>query len=64
MQKAIVKRLIEKGRGKGSQYISENPEIGLLNVRFGIVSDNVRMMMDTSGDGLHKRGYRPLRTLP
>ncbi|HHT77844.1 MAG TPA: class I SAM-dependent RNA methyltransferase [Clostridiaceae bacterium] len=60
-KKAIVKRLIEKGRGKGSQYISENPEIGLLNVRFGIVSDNVRMMMDTSGDGLHKRGYRPLR---
>lgn len=60
-KKAIVKRLIEKGRGKGSQYIVENPDVGLLNVRFGIVSDQVRVMMDTSGDGLHKRGYRPLR---
>ena len=29
-------------------------------LRFALVGDECTLMLDTSGDGLHKRGYRPL----
>jgi putative N6-adenine-specific DNA methylase len=38
----------------------EDERIGLLKVQFGIVNNFVSVMIDTSGEGLHKRGYRPL----
>ena len=30
----------------------------LFQFRFSIMKDNVTMTLDTSGEGLHKRGYR------
>jgi putative N6-adenine-specific DNA methylase len=41
--------------------IPENAMNGSVHIQFSIVSDVVTFMIDTSGDGLHKRGYRPLR---
>ncbi len=53
IKKAIVDRL---GAKYGISWFSETgPEY---RVRFSIRKDNVTMMIDTSGDGLHKRGYR------
>ncbi len=61
VKKAIVKRLLAARGLAPDSHLSEDPEIGLVKVQFGIVADQVAMMVDTSGDGLHKRGYRPLQ---
>ena len=53
VKKAIVDRL---GSKYGVKWFDETgPEY---KVRFSIHKDNVTMMIDTSGEGLHKRGYR------
>ena len=53
IKKAIVDRLSEK---YGISWFEETgPEY---RVRFSIKKDTVTVMIDTSGDGLHKRGYR------
>lgn len=53
MKKAIVERL------KSKYGLSWFPETGPLHrVRFRILKDQVSVMIDTSGEGLHKRGYR------
>jgi len=61
IKKAIVSRLQQaRGLSPGSQ-VPEDRNLGLIRVQFGIVNDVVSIMADTSGDGLHKRGYRPLQ---
>ncbi len=53
IKKAIVERLKQK---YGISYFSETgPEY---KIRFSIHKNKVTMMIDTSGEGLHKRGYR------
>lgn len=61
IKKAIVSRLLEaRGLASDSQ-LPEDAGLGLIKIQFGIVADQVSIMVDTSGDGLHKRGYRPLQ---
>ncbi len=53
IKKAIVSRLSKK---YGITWFEETgPEV---KVKFTILKDNVTLMIDTSGEGLHKRGYR------
>ncbi len=53
VKKAVVERL------KGKYGISWFPEEGPQHrVRFRILKDRVSVMVDASGEGLHKRGYR------
>jgi len=53
IKKAIVNRLSSK---YGVSWFEETgPEY---KVKFTILKNNVTMMIDTSGEGLHKRGYR------
>jgi len=53
IKKAIVKRLSARYR------LSRLPEDGAsYKVKFAIVKDVVEIYLDTSGDALHKRGYR------
>ncbi len=40
--------------------ISEDPKKGTVKIQFAMVCDQCRMLIDTTGAGLHKRGYRPL----
>ena len=61
IKKAIVRRLLTARGLPGDGQLPEDQSLGLIRVQFSIVSDQVRMMADTSGDGLHKRGYRPLQ---
>ena len=59
-KKAIVRSLCAARGLKEDGIISENRNIGEVKVVFSIVENTVHMLIDTSGDGLHKRGYRPL----
>lgn len=53
IKKAIVERL------KTKYHINYFSETGTeYKIRFSIMKNNVTMMIDTSGEGLHKRGYR------
>jgi len=58
-QSVLKKAIVEKMK---AQYSTEFiPERGTeKKIRFSIVKDRCTLMLDTSGDGLHKRGYRPL----
>lgn len=53
IKKAIVERL--KLKYKINIFAETGPEY---KIRFSIHKNQVTMMIDTSGDGLHKRGYR------
>lgn len=58
VKKAIVKRLMH------GHKVGTLPEDGALyKVRFTLRKDTVEIYLDTSGDGLHKRGYRKNATL-
>lgn len=53
VKKAVVERL------KKGHKVFTLPETGALyKLRFSIRKNRVEIMLDTSGDGLHKRGYR------
>ena len=56
-QSIVKKAVVEKLRKQYKTTIL--PETGnLYKLRFSIRKDVVSVMLDTSGDGLHKRGYR------
>ena len=59
-KKAIVSSLNLSRNKDESAPVYEDRNLGEVRITFGIVEDKVRFMIDTSGDGLHKRGYRPL----
>ena len=53
IKKAVVKRLMAK------HHTSVLPETGAeYKIRFMLRKDECEIMLDTTGDGLHKRGYR------
>lgn len=54
IKKAIASRLGEKYR---LQWLEETGS--LYQIQFSIMKDNVSVCIDTTGAGLHKRGYRP-----
>ena len=55
IKKAVVKRLMAK------HHTSVLPETGAeYKIRFMLRKDQCEIMLDTTGDGLHKRGYRTL----
>jgi putative N6-adenine-specific DNA methylase len=54
IKKAAVNRL-EKKYGKGQLRETDN----LFQIEFKAIKNVFRIYLDTSGDGLHKRGYRP-----
>ena len=53
IKKAVVERL--KSKYNISWFDETGPEY---KIRFSIMKNEVTMMIDTSGEGLHKRGYR------
>ena len=57
-QKIIKKAVVERLKAVyGIQWFSETGP--LYQIQFSIMKDSVSLCIDTSGDGLHKRGYRP-----
>lgn len=53
VKKAVVERLKNKYK---KEWFEENGST--YKIKFSIMKDKVTLMVDTSGDGLHKRGYR------
>lgn len=60
VKKAIAARLLNAKGLKENSKVPEDQQKGLIKIVFSIVKDEVSFMADTSGEGLHKRGYRPL----
>lgn len=56
-KKAIVRRIIEK-RGLNTKLLDESGDRSIIGV--SVFEDEVSLTLDTSGEGLHKRGYRSL----
>ena len=54
IKKAIAERL---GRVYRSAWLAETGS--LYQIQFSLMKDRVSVCIDTSGEGLHKRGYRP-----
>ena len=55
---AIIKKAIADSlsRSYGIEWFEESEEV--YQIQFSILKDRVTLMIDTSGDNLHKRGYR------
>ena len=59
-QKIIKKAAVERLKKRhGVSWFEETGE--LYQIQFSIMKDRVSLCLDTSGAGLHKRGYRPGR---
>ena len=57
-QKIIKKAVVERLKSRyGLQWFPETGET--VQIRFSIMKDRASLCLDTSGEGLHKRGYRP-----
>ena len=57
-QKIIKKAIVERLKSVyGIEWFAESG--ALYQVQFSIMKDRVSLSLDTSGEGLHKRGYRP-----
>ena len=54
IKKAIVERLKSV---YGIEWFAETAET--YQIQFSIMKDVASLCIDTSGEGLHKRGYRP-----
>ena len=57
-QKIIKKAVVERLKSRYHiAWFAESAET--VQIRFSIMKDRVSLCLDTSGEGLHKRGYRP-----
>ena len=57
-QKIIKKAVVERLKARYHiAWFQESAET--VQIRFSIMKDRVSLCLDTSGEGLHKRGYRP-----
>ena len=57
-QKIIKKAVVERLKSRYHiSWFDESAET--VQIRFSIMKDQVSLCLDTSGEGLHKRGYRP-----
>ena len=57
-QKIIKKAVVERLKSRYHiAWFDESAET--VQIRFSIMKDRVTLCLDTSGEGLHKRGYRP-----
>lgn len=56
---SIIKKAaaVRMGRAYGMERLPETGE--LYQIQFSIMKDEARIYLDTTGTGLHKRGYRP-----
>lgn len=56
---SIIKKAaaVRMGRAYGMERMPETGE--LYQIQFSIMKDEARIYLDTTGTGLHKRGYRP-----
>jgi putative N6-adenine-specific DNA methylase len=62
-QKILKKALIDKLNliyGYPNGVVPEDQKTGNYRIQFSIVNNKVKIRLDTTGEPLHKRGYRPI----
>lgn len=69
-KKAIVKKILTpparwgslppQSRGIEGEFLREDPKIGTIEIRILIENNTLRILLNTSGQGLHKRWYREM----
>ena len=62
VKKAVVERLRARRRLAPGTVLPEDELLALCRIQFTIVDDVASLMLDTTGEPLHKRGYRPVAT--
>lgn len=64
IKKATIKRLSLHSPQRNDLYVAgiwqENKNLGTNRLQFSLVKDEFSLDLDTSGEALYKRGYRPL----
>lgn len=58
IKKAIVLRLLKARHMPEGALIEEDRDFCDLRIQYSVMNDQVSLRFDTSGEGLHKRGYR------
>ena len=61
-QKIIKKAVVTQLQQRYGGMLTEDGGVEK-RIQFSLIKDECTIMLDTSGDGLHKRGYRPLLNL-
>lgn len=60
LKKSIVKRLLLAANQPEHAQLPESTEVANIELKFSLVDDELSLRIETSGTGLHKRGYRPV----
>ncbi|MDQ1344175.1 MAG: putative N6-adenine-specific methylase [Patescibacteria group bacterium] len=58
IQKTVKKAVVEGYAGRTGEIMPEDPELPEISVLALLRNDKALILLDTSGDPLHKRGYR------
>ena len=58
LKKGISEQLAKKRGVVAGGIVPEDPRLGTVKLQFAFLSDVITLMIDTTGVGLHKRGYR------
>jgi putative N6-adenine-specific DNA methylase len=62
IKKAVVERLRPRYGLPPGAALPEDEQAAVCRIQFTIVDDVASLMLDTTGEPLHKRGYRPVST--
>lgn len=57
---SIIKKAVVDSLGEKYSITRFEESGATYQIRFSVMKDRVTLMIDTTGDGLHKRGYRPV----
>jgi len=58
IQKIVKKSIIDKITDKSGEKVFEDRELEKFEIMVVLINDKVRILLNTSGEALHKRGYR------
>lgn len=58
IQKTVKKAIVTKITGDRETFLRENDSLPAIHILTLVLEDTVRILLDTSGEPLHKRGYR------
>jgi len=58
IQKIVKKSIIDKITDKSGEKVSEDRELEKFEIMVVLINDKVRILLNTSWEALHKRGYR------
>ena len=58
IKKAVISRVLRANNLPKETILKEDPQIQDLRLQFSFMEDEFSLRFDTTGDGLHKRGYR------